>query len=164
MRRCCTTSRVHRTGPTPESGVIRDPEGNLYGTTLNGGTNNAGVVYKVDRPVLETVLYNFTAWTGTTIFPNRSDPRLYRLPLRNHVRKAAHANDGVVFKLDTAGQYTVLHNFTGNDGGEPRALSRDAPATCTGLRAACYSSWIRLASTGSCTPSPAAPMGVALKP
>jgi uncharacterized repeat protein (TIGR03803 family) len=30
-----------------------------------------------------------------------------------------------VFKLDTAGAYTVLHSFDGTDGSHPEALVRD---------------------------------------
>src|SRR5438105_1334280 len=41
------------------SGVIRDPTGNLYGTTYAGGASNAGTVFKVDMSGNETVLYSF---------------------------------------------------------------------------------------------------------
>ena len=34
-------------GGAPDAGVIRDPEGNLYGTTYYGGTRNGGVVFKI---------------------------------------------------------------------------------------------------------------------
>jgi len=37
-------------------GLIRDAVGNFYGTTYNGGTANAGVVYKVDPSGQEKVL------------------------------------------------------------------------------------------------------------
>jgi uncharacterized repeat protein (TIGR03803 family) len=60
-------------GYGPSSGVIRDEAGNLYGTTVVGGTSNklctgdgppvtpnCGVVYKVDPKGNETVLYAFT--------------------------------------------------------------------------------------------------------
>ena len=47
-------------GAFPEAGVIRDSSGNLYGTTVSGGTANSGVVFKVDATGHETVLYTFT--------------------------------------------------------------------------------------------------------
>ena len=53
-------------GALPQSGVIRDSAGNLYGTTFQGGITNAncpagcGVVYKVNATGQETVLYSFT--------------------------------------------------------------------------------------------------------
>jgi uncharacterized repeat protein (TIGR03803 family) len=48
-------------GSRPYAGVIRDSSGNLYGTTLLGGTSGNGVVYKLDTAGHETVLYSFTA-------------------------------------------------------------------------------------------------------
>ncbi len=53
-------------GSLPESGVILDAGGNIYGTTASGGsTNQAGVVYEMSPPPggngpwTETVLYTF---------------------------------------------------------------------------------------------------------
>lgn len=51
-------------GYAPEAELIMDKAGNLYGTTMTGGTNSDGVVFRV-TPVSgggwsETVLYNFT--------------------------------------------------------------------------------------------------------
>jgi uncharacterized repeat protein (TIGR03803 family) len=47
-------------GSEPETGVVLDGSGNLYGTTRFGGAANAGVVYQLDSTGLETVLYSFT--------------------------------------------------------------------------------------------------------
>ena len=48
-------------GAFPFSPVVRDSAGNLYGTTSQGGSANAGVVFKVDHPSgTETVLHSFT--------------------------------------------------------------------------------------------------------
>jgi uncharacterized repeat protein (TIGR03803 family) len=47
-------------GGDPYAGLIRDPMGNLYGTTDYGGTSYAGVVYKIDSSGTESVLYSFT--------------------------------------------------------------------------------------------------------
>ena len=44
----------------PQFGVVRDSSGNLYGTTQNGGPNNAGTVFKIDPSGKKTVLYSFT--------------------------------------------------------------------------------------------------------
>jgi uncharacterized repeat protein (TIGR03803 family) len=46
-------------GNTPEGGVISDPAGNLYGTTLYGGSGS-GVVFELFPSGQETVLYTFT--------------------------------------------------------------------------------------------------------
>jgi len=42
------------------AGVIRDPAGNLYGTTQSGGIANNGVVFNLDQTCKQTVLYAFT--------------------------------------------------------------------------------------------------------
>jgi hypothetical protein len=55
-------------GGLPFAGVIRDHEGNLYGTTNSGGVNCAtgglgdscGVVYKLSSAGQEAVLHSFT--------------------------------------------------------------------------------------------------------
>jgi len=46
-------------GNSPSAGVIRDPAGNLYGTTSGGGAGDRGVVFKVDTSGNETVLHTF---------------------------------------------------------------------------------------------------------
>lgn len=51
-------------GATPRAGLVQDPAGNLYGTTLQGGTGTFftnGVVFKLDRSGAETVLHTFSA-------------------------------------------------------------------------------------------------------
>ncbi len=46
-------------GATPEASPLLDASGNLYGTTLAGGTSGAGTVYKVGHGGKETILYSF---------------------------------------------------------------------------------------------------------
>ncbi len=111
-------------GANPDAGVVRDSQGNLYGTTGGGGTNVSGVVFKIDSAGQETVLYNFCS------VKNCADGAY---PLAGLVLDAAGnlygtttedgpGFDGVVFKLDTTGQETVLYGFTGGaDGGYPWA-------------------------------------------
>ena len=59
-------------GGAPEAGLVRDSSGNLYGTTVNGGSSicngGCGVVYKLDATGHETVLHSFTATDG--FYPN----------------------------------------------------------------------------------------------
>jgi uncharacterized repeat protein (TIGR03803 family) len=50
-------------GSNPATGVVLDQSGNLYGTTLNGGASNAGVVFKLipqsDGTWKQSTLYTF---------------------------------------------------------------------------------------------------------
>jgi len=115
-------------GGTPCAGVIRDSAGNLYGTTLYGGANDGGVVYKIDTSDSETVLYNFSEADGA--YPvagviRDADGNLYGTTWAGgtacSVPGYGPGSCGVVYKLDSSGTETVLHSFTGTDGGNPYA-------------------------------------------
>jgi uncharacterized repeat protein (TIGR03803 family) len=109
-------------GNGPNSGVVRDSAGNLYGTTLSGGASRQGVIYKVDTSGNETVLYNFTGGSdGSNPYPGVIlDPagNLY-----GTTWLGGTADAGVIYKLDTSGNETVLYNFTGSPAAE-RSYSR----------------------------------------
>jgi uncharacterized repeat protein (TIGR03803 family) len=47
-------------GSSPYAGLIRDAAGNLYGTTVYGGTSNRGTVFKLDINGNETILHSFS--------------------------------------------------------------------------------------------------------
>jgi uncharacterized repeat protein (TIGR03803 family) len=105
-------------GGTPYAGLTRDSAGNLYGTTSGGGASGAGVVFKLDTTGTETVLYNFTKKPGGTN-PYASLIQDSAGNLYGTTSGGGASGAGVVFKLDTTGTETVLHNFTGGDGGIP---------------------------------------------
>lgn len=111
-------------GANPNN-VIRDWKGNLYGTTYSGGASGAGVVFKIDTSGNETTLYTFTGGN------DGSNPNI-NLELDSVGNIYGTTNDGgtagfgVVFKVNPAGQETVLHTFTGgNDGAYPNGVTRD---------------------------------------
>src|ERR1700728_377062 len=128
-------------GAYPYAGVIRGSAGHLYGTTYQGGTANAGVVYGVDTAGHETVLYSFTGLTDggnpyAGVAPD-SAGNLYGTTSAGGSAQGS-AGYGVVFKLSTAGQETVLYTFTGGtDGANPYAgsLIRDSAGNLYGTTA-----------------------------
>lgn len=107
-------------GAYPDAGLVFDKQGNLYGTTLWGGTDVYGTVFKLAPDGTETVLHNFG---------QRPDGRNPVAPLvldrHGNVYGTTGAGGtygkGTVFKLSTDGSETVLHNFQGApvDGGSP---------------------------------------------
>jgi len=111
-------------GTGPGTGVIRDSSGNLYGTA-GGGAGNAGVVYKLDTAGQYTVLYSFTGGadgSGPSAVIRDWAGNLYGTTFQGGIpggcQQYGGLGCGVVFKLDAAGQYTVLYAFTGGaDGG-----------------------------------------------
>jgi uncharacterized repeat protein (TIGR03803 family) len=106
-------------GGYPESGLIRDSRGNLYGTTYAGGNHGAGTVFKVDAQGKETVLYSFTGGTDGGFPMEASLVRDSAGNLYGTTPQGGSSSFGVVFKIDTAGNQTVLHNFSGRDGKIP---------------------------------------------
>jgi uncharacterized repeat protein (TIGR03803 family) len=105
--------------------VIRDPAGNLYGTTYGGGTAGFGVVYELSPAGQETVLYTFTGGPdGAAPVGGLDRDSAGNLYGATSVGGGAvyEAGAGVVFELSAAGTYTVLYRFTGGaDGGFPAA-------------------------------------------
>ncbi len=121
-------------GQYPTSGLVRDADGNLYGTTAGGGTFGLGTVFKLDATNTETILYNFSGGTTGT-YPETA---LIRDAVGNLYGATARGGDsicncGIVFKLDPTGSETVLHKFTGADGfGPGLGLTRDAAGNLYG--------------------------------
>jgi uncharacterized repeat protein (TIGR03803 family) len=102
------------------AGLVEDAQGNLYGTTYDGG-NGSGMVYEVDNTGKETQLYAFTGGAdGSTPYGGvvlDAQGNLY-----GTTASGGAYGSGTVFKLDTAGNETVLYSFTGQaDGGGPEA-------------------------------------------
>src|SRR5207249_2869475 len=56
-------------GAFPYASLIRDTEGNFYGTTKAGGVGGGGTVFKLDTTGNETVLHNFIGSTGDGLTP-----------------------------------------------------------------------------------------------
>lgn len=46
-------------GVSPQTAVVRDAQGNLYGTTEEGGLIGAGVVYEITADGKENILHSF---------------------------------------------------------------------------------------------------------
>ncbi len=111
-------------GNSPQSGVIRDAHGNLYGTTVTGGSRfNQGTVFELSPPPggngswTESVLYEFCA-NDNCIDGNQplggltfdSQGNLY-----GTTTAGGPHGQGVVFELSPSGggqwTYTILYGF-----------------------------------------------------
>jgi uncharacterized repeat protein (TIGR03803 family) len=131
-------------GKHPAGGLILDTAGNIYGTTSSGGYfapscainsvyTGCGVVFKLDTSGNYTVLHSFLGGVDGA-FPQSALVRdmagnLYGTT----VSGGAFSDFGMVFKLDTSGNYTVLHSFSGgNDGSYPNGLLLGADGSLYG--------------------------------
>lgn len=120
-------------GSTPLGGVARDSAGNLYGTTSQGGSDNFGNVFKLSPSGVETVLHNFTGGSDGS-FPEAGLVLDSAGNLYGTAALGGSGSSGVVFKIDSAGTYSVLYSFTGGaDGSVPEAdLARDSAGNLYG--------------------------------
>src|SRR5579871_3469595 len=93
-------------GGYPESGVIRDDAGYLYGTAGGGGTSNYGVLFRISPAGHRKVLYNFTGGADGG-YPLGSLV-LHKGDIYGTTYEGGTAGLGVVFRLDRNGTYKVL--------------------------------------------------------
>ena len=112
----CPPLNCNNDGINPQASLIIDGSGNLYGTTVNGGTGGGGTVFKLTPGLLgytETILYNFCSQSGCTdgldpqaglVFDNAGN-------LYGTTYGGGAAGAGTVFKLTPGGAETVLYSF-----------------------------------------------------
>ena len=113
-------------GTFPEAGLVRDPAGNLYGTTFFGGNvcrySNAdggcGTIFRISPTGKETILYNFTGGAEGANPAGRllldSAGNLYGTTAYGGIACDTYGfGCGAIFKLDTSGKIRVLHTFSG---------------------------------------------------
>lgn len=117
------------------AGIIRDQEGNFYGSTTQGGQFNNGTVFKLDASGQEIVLYSFSGGAdggqpdaGVVL---DASGNIYGSTSSGGAGSCGYC--GVVFVLEANGKETVLHSFTGGgDGSGPGAVTLDASGNIYG--------------------------------
>ena len=100
-------------GTYPKGILVQGTDGNFYGTTYQGGSNNNGTVFKITPTGTLTVIHNFLfkspsfdgqlPWAGLTLGP---DGNFY-----GTTGAGGTKNAGTLFKITPAGVETVLLNF-----------------------------------------------------
>jgi uncharacterized repeat protein (TIGR03803 family) len=133
-------------GAVPVAGLVFDAAGNLYGTTLTGGSpvvpgglggppSGIGTVFKLAPDGTETILHTFGA-DAAGVDPHAglvldAEGNLYGTTLTGGC--GAPQQDGAVFRLAPDGTVTPLHCFNGSDGSGPGAgLVRDGGGSLFG--------------------------------
>ncbi len=107
-------------GSNPRSGLVQGPDGSFYGTTAAGGSERAGTIFKINGDGTGfTLLKSLTQAEGANPFVGglllAPDGNLYGTIY------AGGTGFGSIYKIALDGSnFTVLKEFTGVDGWEPR--------------------------------------------
>lgn len=99
-------------------GLTMGFDGNFYGTTSGGGTTNVGTVFKLTPSGQRTTLWNFTS------FNDGANPIVAPLLGQDGNFYGATTDDragdnGLIYKITTAGKFTVLGDFAFTNGTVP---------------------------------------------
>ena len=142
-------------GRSPRASLVEARDGNLYGTTEAGGTNDAGTVFRVTPRGVFTLLHSFTGgndgahlWSG--LLQGR-DGRLY-----GTTGDGGANGNGIAFRMTLNGDLTPFYSFAANVGGGPRARLIQASdgafyGTSSGGGASGQGTVYRLTTNGSLT-------------
>lgn len=91
--------------------LVQGTNGNLYGTTYNGGANSFGTVFTLTTSGSEKIIHSFANGSSDGAYPTggltlASDGNFY-----GTTQQGGTNSQGVVFKLTQTGTITILHNF-----------------------------------------------------
>ena len=102
--------------PTDGGAAVQGRDGNIYGSTLEGGTSGIGTVFQVTPSGTLTTLYSFDGTVGSYPyggFALGTDGNFY-----GTASQGGSAGFGSVYKITPAGVITSLHAFTNTGDGK----------------------------------------------
>ena len=110
-------------GEQPWTNVIRDSEGNLYGTTFDGGANGMGTVFKLSPGGQETILHNFAGGTDGN-FPLNALTLDAAGDLYGYTFLTVQGSqdNGKIYKITKQGSFSIVFDFnqeSGANGNDP---------------------------------------------
>lgn len=96
----------------PYAGLIQANDGNLYGTTLSGGANGHGAVFKINTGGTFTTLYRFCSQGGCLDgeFPQTGLVQASNGDLYGTTILGGAYDSGTIFQFTTTGTLTTLYN------------------------------------------------------
>lgn len=114
-------------GTYPIGYLLQGPDGNFYGVTGGGGSNNSGTIFRLTPEGSLTTVYNFCSQPNCT---DGTSPAAGMILATNGnlFGTTAYGGDntcrapygcGTVFKINSAGLLTTLHVFELVDGANP---------------------------------------------
>ncbi len=100
-------------GAAPNAPPIQAKDGNFYGTTIGGGTNGDGTIYKLTPKGAFTTIHSF-------IYPAEGgSPGAQLVQGSNGNFYGTTEEGGGIFKVTSAGKLTVIHALATSDGEVP---------------------------------------------
>jgi uncharacterized repeat protein (TIGR03803 family) len=113
-------------GEGPEGLLVQATDGNFYGTTLHGGANGYGTVFKITHGGTLTTLYSFCSQSGCADgaspyagLVQASDGNFYGTTENGTPNSVCLSGCGTVFKVTSGGTLTTLHAFGYTEGAYP---------------------------------------------
>lgn len=117
-------------GTSPVASLVEGVDGNFYGTAGGGGSGNSGTIFKISPSGSITILHSFSGsdgdgpaapliqakdgfFYGTTAFGGNLSCKF--------TANATIPGCGTIFRIDSSGNFTSLHSFSGPDGVFPLA-------------------------------------------
>ena len=133
-----STQSHYAIGASPYAELLQASDGNFYGTTFYGGSGlcpnrgtggvlGCGTIFRMTPQHVVTTLYSFPYDTATSIAPNGAFPTagliqgkdgfLYGVAQDGGVASCnGSLGCGTLFRISTAGAFTLLHQFCSGDG------------------------------------------------
>ena len=113
-------------GSAPQSAVVFDKAGNMYGTTMEGGKFNYGTVYKLTPKGVETVLHSFTDTAADGNYPTFAVTLDANANVYGYIYYTVQdePNSGAIFQITPQGSFSLVYSFgqnQGMDGFDPQA-------------------------------------------
>jgi uncharacterized repeat protein (TIGR03803 family) len=108
-------------GARSTAALVQATNGNFYGTTLEGGNVNAGIVFEVTPRGTETVLYSFCQQGENCLDGWNPAAGLVQATNGNFLgttEQGGTTNGGTLFAITPSGALTTLYNFEGGANGE----------------------------------------------
>jgi uncharacterized repeat protein (TIGR03803 family) len=105
-------------GQSSYAGLIQASDGNLYGTTLSGGTQGHGTVFKITKGGTFSTLYSFCAQSGCADgeFPQTGLVQASNGNLYGTTILGGAYGSGTIFELTLSGALTTLYSACSQTG------------------------------------------------
>ena len=109
-------------GAFPEAPLAQGTDGNLYGTSTDGGLSGYGTVFQVTPRGRLTVLHSFAYADGA--YPAGglllgTDGNFYGTTANGGENNSCNSGCGTIFKITQGGALTTLYTFKSTDGAQP---------------------------------------------